>query len=206
MKDYANRNIQDEVNKKINSLDRVRNNRIYASERLYQYSSHWEFLFFLMNVVAVVLLIMSLGKITNGSEDEIVISSIFSIYTILVQYYTITLNYNERALKLHYEQLEIEDCILNLKTILRKFNEEQINIEQINIEQMESSYTEVMRVYQTSLKGAENHSEIDDLMQKHIIEKSLSKRPYDFSVDNGFIYFNYLLVILILTYYYFIFF
>ncbi len=201
MKDYTNRNIQDEVNKKINSLDRIRNNRIYASERLYKYSSHWEFLFFLMNVVAVVLLIMSLGKITNGSEDEIVISSIFSIYTILVQYYTITLNYNERALKLHYEQLEIEDCILNLKTILRKFNEEQINIEQ-----MESSYTGVMSVYQTSLKGAENHSEIDDLMQKHIIEKSLSQKPHDFSVDNGFIYFNYLLIIIILTYYFVIFF
>lgn len=79
MKDYTNRNIQDEVNKKINSLDRIRNNRIYASERLYKYSSHWEFLFFLMNVVAVVLLIMSLGKITNGSEDEIVISSIFCL-------------------------------------------------------------------------------------------------------------------------------
>ena len=91
--------------------------------------------------------------------------------------------------------------VKSCKVVLRKFNEEQINIEQ-----MESSYTGVMSVYQTSLKGAENHSEIDDLMQKHIIEKSLSQKPHDFSVDNGFIYFNYLLIIIILTYYFVIFF
>ena len=37
-KNYMETNIRKEINKKINTIDKTRTNRIFASERLYNYS------------------------------------------------------------------------------------------------------------------------------------------------------------------------
>ena len=51
-KNYRETNIREEINKKINTIDKTRTNRIFASERLYNYSKKWEVVFFLMNVLS----------------------------------------------------------------------------------------------------------------------------------------------------------
>ena len=45
-KNYRETNIREEINKKINTIDKTRTNRIFASERLYNYSKKWEVVFF----------------------------------------------------------------------------------------------------------------------------------------------------------------
>ena len=113
------RDIADEIENKIFSIDVVRTARIKASGRLYKYSESWDFMFLVMNVVSVALLITSLLPLPiNKSNSGLMISAFFSLYTMLVQYFCSTLNYNERALKYHYHQLELENFILQLKNLL----------------------------------------------------------------------------------------
>lgn len=59
-KGYKNRNINDEINKRIVGFNRTTDNRIHASERLYSYSEKWESVFFGMNILAALFLIFSL--------------------------------------------------------------------------------------------------------------------------------------------------
>ncbi|PGE24180.1 hypothetical protein COM63_33125, partial [Bacillus cereus] len=81
------------------------------------YSNKWDFMFFVMNILAVVFLIFSLMNVE--SHRGLFISSCFSLYAVILQYYYNTLNYKERALRFHYQQLEIEKYILELKKLLR---------------------------------------------------------------------------------------
>lgn len=163
-KAYLDTLIHEEVEKKIYSIDSVRQMRIIKSQRLYEYAAKWKTLFFWMNLEAVVFLIVSLvPDIVSENNIALIISGIFSVYTILLQYYIDSLNFNERALRLHYHQLQLEQFILELKELIFKWQDTK----EISI----SKYLNIMRKYQLELGGYENHDEIDRLKSKGYPQK-----------------------------------
>lgn len=168
------------INKKINGWKRTRRNRINASERLKKYSEKWSFSTFILNVEAVFFTIFSLGShnVTNG-EDVFV--GAFSVYVILLQYFLATLNYEARAQKFHYEQLKIQDLRQNLKTLYHSRK---------SVKNLENQFNGIVREYQENLFGYENHLEIDD--QRTQAPEAKIK---DFSIENIFIYLNYLICV-----------
>lgn len=192
-KDYRDIEILNEINNKLNTLNIIRNSRIIMSERLKLYSEKWKVVFFVLNIEAVVFILLSLtGKEINLAFTKpifSIISGLFSIYVIMVQYYINELNYNERALKIHYHQLEIEDLILRLKILLLKNNSQENKLlEKVII----NNFSSIMIEYQSLLKNNENHEYIDYLKSKK--EKKGSK---DFTVDNLILRANQLLIFLI---------
>ena len=152
-KDYNKRTIRDEISYKIKTIDATRHNRIFASKRLYRYSQRWEVVFFCMNILAVIFLISSTVILTN-SKLMTLVSGCFSLYTIITQYYYNNLNYRERGLKFHYLELDLEHLIVKLKTLLRDKNKSNLELER--------EYKFIMNNYICSLKGYENHEEIDN--------------------------------------------
>lgn len=155
-------NIREEINKKINTIDKTRTNRIFASERLYNYSKKWEVVFFLMNVLAIIFLISS-TLVSNPSKLMTFVSGGFSLYTIVTQYYYNNLNYRERGLKFHYLELDLERLIIQLKALLRNSNMEDLDLER--------EYNCIMNNYISSLKGYENHEDIDNDKREELNHK-----------------------------------
>ncbi|WP_394206378.1 SLATT domain-containing protein [Lactococcus chungangensis] len=192
-KDYKERDIREEINKKIKGFNRTRDNRIHASERLYSYSNKWDFIFFVMNILAVVFLIFSLMNVE--SHKGLFISSCFSLYAVILQYYYNTLNYKERALRFHYQQLEIEKYILELKKLLRVVQDDS---------ELEKQYDIIWNKYLITLLGTENHSRFDDEEVLYDKEKSIKKlkKPRDFSLDNFLFYINFILIMSVTVFYF----
>ncbi|AYM02185.1 SLATT domain-containing protein [Levilactobacillus brevis] len=167
------------IKKKADGWKRTRSNRISASERLKGYSSKWNMVTFIFNVEAVLFMVISLKyPILNGIDA--VISGFFSLYVILLQYFLATLNYEARALKFHYEELQIENLRLRLKQLYHSSK---------SAEQLSSEYNGITREYQENLTGYENHGEIDDL------RTTAKKKVSDYSIENMFIYANFIIVI-----------
>ncbi|WP_246943445.1 SLATT domain-containing protein [Bacillus pinisoli] len=198
--DYKNITILSEIEKKVKTLNKLRNTRIKMSLRLKKYSERWKAILFVMNIEAVVFVLLSLGgeeidSIFTGATFSI-LAGIFSIYVILIQYYINELNYNERALKVHYHQLDIEDLILRLKDLLIKDNSDKNRL-------TEKDYLEefntIMFEYQTLLKNNENHHPIDfEVSMREKAENSDKlKRIFDLTVDNIVLSFNLVLIILL---------
>jgi hypothetical protein len=197
--DYEGMNIITEIEKKIKTLNKTRNTRIKMSLRLKDYSEKWKSIIFVLNIEAVIFVLLSLGghEINPIFKETIftVLSGIFSIYVILIQYYINELNYNERALKVHYHQLDIEDLILRLKEIIIKKNSiENILTEKDYIER----FNTIMFEYQTILKNNENHHPIDyeRSLRELLDNKEKLIRVNDFTVDNIVLNFNIVLLIL----------
>ena len=192
-KDYKERDIREEINKKIEGFNRTRDNRIHASERLYSYSNKWDFIFFVMNILAVVFLIFSLMNVE--SHKGLFISSCFSLDAVILQYYYNTLNYKERALRFHYQQLEIEKYILELKKLLRVVQDDS---------ELEKQYDIIWNKYLITLLGTENHSRFDDEEVLYDREKSIKKlkKPRDFSLDNFLFYINFILIMSVTVFYF----
>ncbi|SCW88071.1 hypothetical protein SAMN04487970_11111 [Paenibacillus tianmuensis] len=192
-KEYKEINIYTEIEKKINTFNKTRHNRIKMSIRLKDYSQKWKFVFFVLNIEAVIFVLLSLaGKEINGKFDGTVfsiISGVFSIYVILIQYYINELNYNERALKVHYHQLEIEDLILRLKELLMKSNSQDNKPTE---ETLFLHYSIITREYQTILKNNENHDEVDNKrrLQETTVENKKSIKPFDLTNDNIILFVN----------------
>ncbi|MGN7943011.1 SLATT domain-containing protein [Metabacillus sp. 22489] len=204
-KEYKNITIVSEINKKINTLDRTRNNRIEMSKRLKKYSDKWKLVFFFLNIEAVIFVLLSLGgkevEPGFGESDFSLISGIFSIYVILLQYYVNELNYNERALKTHYHQLDIEDLILKLKNLLLENNRQENDI---NEKCLITRFDTIMFEYQSILKNNENHDSIDDAKNISFLLKEDSddenseeenknggkKKIKDITVDNILLHVN----------------
>lgn len=161
-KNYRETNIREEINKKINTIDKTRTNRIFASERLYNYSKKWEVVFFSMNLLAIIFLISS-TLVPSSSRLMIFVSGCFSLYTIITQYYYNNLNYRERGLKFHYLELDLERLIIQLKTILRDTHMTDLDLER--------EYSYIMNNYISSLKGYENHEDIDNGKRKELDHK-----------------------------------
>ncbi|KAA0742810.1 SLATT domain-containing protein [Bacillus sp. AY3-1] len=166
-KSYREITILSEIEKKINTLNKTRNNRIEMSIRLKGYSDKWKLIFFFLNIEAVIFVLLSLGgkeiHPLFGESIFSLMSGVFSIYVILVQYYINELNYNERALKVHYHQLDLEDLILKLKGLILNHNVKgNTNDEQALIK----SFNIIMFEYQSTLKNNENHDSVDNEKSK----------------------------------------
>lgn len=192
-KDYGKLNIKDEINKKINSINRTRNNRIGLSERLKKYYQRWKLAFFILNFEAVFLIIKALQSNYNDLKFSL-LSAFFSIYVILLQYFINEQNYNERSLKSHYHQLELEDIILKFKRLIIKINAEDKDGEAIVHSKKIAIYKEIMNDYQMMLKNNENHSKKDNiLMNKADKEKKRFLIDKDYSMDSVFLFVNYII-------------
>ena len=138
------------------------------------------------------------------------VSGCFSLYTIITQYYYNNLNYRERGLKFHYLELDLEHLIVKLKTLLRDKNKSDL--------ELEGEYKFIMNNYICSLKGYENHEEIDnkereirevidneeqedceEINNKKLEDKSEirhKEKIKDYSSDNIFYYGNICIILL----------
>ncbi|MBH0333970.1 hypothetical protein ABH14_30290 [Brevibacillus brevis] len=212
-KDYSNINIYSEINKKINTLNKTRYNRIEMSIRLKNYSEKWKLVFFFLNIEAVIFVVFSLGgkEIHSifGHSIFTVISGVFSIYVILLQYYVNELNYNERALRVHYHQLDVEDLILRLKELLAKKNSEHNKLDEKNTLE---NFSIIMHEYQTILKNNENHDSVDNIksIQNKLADKDEKEKlkgdkeevgankgkVKDLTIDNILWYINFIIMLL----------
>ncbi|MGE7686762.1 SLATT domain-containing protein [Peribacillus simplex] len=195
-REYKNIEILSEIEHKINTFNTIRNTRIKMSQRLKSYSDRWKLVFFVLNIEAVIFVLLSLGgkEISPIFTKTIfsVLSGLFSIYVILIQYYINELNYNERALKVHYHQLDIEDLILRLKDLLVKNNSRENKLDERNLI---SEFNTIMFEYQTILKNNENHEPIDFLRSKK--SKEEEKTVKDFTIDNVILHVNQWLIFFI---------
>jgi hypothetical protein len=197
-KDYTGISIHSEIVKKINTFDTIRNYRINMSIRLKTYSEKWKLVFFFLNIEAVIFIVLSLGgkDINERLSSPLfgVISGVFSIYVILIQYYINELNYNERSLKVHYHQLDIEDLILRLKELMIKKNSSSENVPDENY--LMEKFEAILHEYQTILKNNENHDSVDrerSIQAKEDSNKKI-KKALDFTVDNITLHINLLLI------------
>lgn len=196
---YKDLDIKTELEKKINTLNKTRNTRIKMSLRLKKYSEQWKVVMFLLNIEAVLFILLSLGgeAINPIFTNKIfsIVSGMFSIYVILIQYYIGELNYNERALKVHYHQLDIEDLVLRLKALIIKDNSKENTLKEINLI---NEYNIIMYEYQTVLKNNENHDPVDyeKNTRESMKDKQKLKRVWDLTVDNIVLKSNIILSIL----------
>ena len=115
-----------------------------------------------MNVLAIIFLISS-TLVPSESKLMTFVSGCFSLYTIITQYYYNNLNYRERGLEFHYLELDLERLIIQLKTILRDTNMTDLDLER--------EYSYIMNNYINSLKGYENHEDIDNEKRKELNHK-----------------------------------
>jgi len=198
--EYEGINILTEIEKKINTFNKTRNTRIRMSLRLKDYSEKWKLILFILNIEAVIFVLLSLGGegINHMLKEAVfsIIAGIFSIYVILIQYYINELNYNERALKVHYHQLDIEDLILRLKNLIIKKNSEENRLKE---KEYIDEFNIIMFEYQIVIKNNENHHPIDyeKSMIKESDKDSKRKKIKDFTVDNIVLNINIVLIILI---------
>lgn len=186
---YEERDIVFEIKHKVNTFNKTRNNKIKQSLRLERYTEMWKVVTFILNIEAVIFVILSLGAEPESILDNnyfVIISSIFSIYVILIQYYISEQRYGERALKAHYQQLHIEDLILSLKNLLITRNSAEIELKE---SYLINEFNRLINDYQTILKNNENHSPIDYLFATaEESQGGLSKK--DFTKDNIMVYSN----------------
>ncbi|QVY61564.1 SLATT domain-containing protein [Cytobacillus gottheilii] len=193
---YKERDILFEIDHKIYTFNKTRNNKIKQSLRLEKYTEMWKLITFILNIEAVIFVILSIGAKNDSVFDNdyfVIISSVFSIYVILIQYYISEQRYGERALKAHYQQLHIEDLILSLKNLLIMNNSIEIELKG---SYLTNEFNRLIYEYQTILKNNENHSPIDFLLASE--EETGSKLlPKDFTKDNVMIYSNLIFCVLI---------
>lgn len=188
-KDYINLNIKEEINKKIYSIDKVRNARIKASKRLENYAKQWNFLFFLLNVLAVIFVLSALVLISNNGFSFI--ASCYSLYVILLQYYISIQNYKERALRFHYHQLQLEDAIIQLKILIFNYYDYSDN-------KVIEKYKEIMNQHHLKLANIENHSDKDFLLGN---EKNNKQYKKEVNIDNFILLMNYFILLCLIMYY-----
>ncbi|HDK2939910.1 MULTISPECIES: SLATT domain-containing protein [Staphylococcus] len=188
-KDYINLSIKEEINKKIYSIDKVRNARIKASKRLENYAKQWNFLFFLLNVLAVIFVLSALVLISNNAFSFI--ASCYSLYVILLQYYISIQNYKERALRFHYHQLQLEDAIIQLKILIFNYSDYGDN-------KVIEKYKEIMNQYHLKLANIENHSDKDFLLGN---EKNNKQYKKEVNIDNFILLMNYFILLCLIMYY-----
>ncbi|WP_155287698.1 SLATT domain-containing protein [Lacticaseibacillus zhaodongensis] len=174
------------IEKKLSGWDRTRHNRINASERLKSYDEKWSVLMLFMNSVAVVFLFLTFAQ-SKDDESTKIISACYSAYVLILQYFLGTRDYSARSLKLHYQQLEIESMRSDLKAIMSQtsyaFNEKERLVH------------ELIRRYQISLSGSENHTPLDDARYIQSKEKGPHSKAKDFSLDNVLIYINVIILV-----------
>jgi hypothetical protein len=193
--DYSNIELDTEIPKKINTLNKTRENRINMSKRLKGYGDEWKLVFFVLNIEAIILVVLSLSDVNISS----IVTGVFTIYVVLLQYFINELRYSERAVKIHYHQLDIEDLILRLKKVSIEFNKKNKKDEN-NV--LLNQFYIIMFEYQMLLKNNENHDSIDNKKRK-IESANISEKVRDFTIDKIIIVFNEMVVIGMLVWVYF---
>lgn len=143
------KNIFEEIAHKITSLNVVRENRIMLSKRMATKDSFWNNMFFMLNIIAICFFIVSLYK---GNEFLSMVSGVYSIYVILLQYTINLKSYGERHALAKRNEMLIESKILKMKKLLYCKTEENIAIEK---------YNSIMDEYLRELEFFPNHSDID---------------------------------------------
>jgi len=189
--------IKDKIKEQIEAIDTTRRTRIHFSKRLSNYSRRWRFIFFVINIEAVIFVLLSLTntietiKVGPMNVSFNLVSGIFTIYVILLQYYISVLNYNERARQVHYHQLEIQDLKLQLEMLFVKTNAPEIKMtDKMMVEQ----FQQIINQYQLALKNNENHRMIDydrtmfrkamsDYRKGKSSEKPKGKEKKDLTID-----------------------
>lgn len=188
--------LEESIEKKINGMNRTRNNRINASKRLYGYQDHWNVIFLIMNVLAIILLVLDINGV--GISGLTIISSVFTLYALILQYYINSLNYSERALRFHFQELQIEEYLLELKVLLRKVrNEKGRECEN------DKEFSNIIEKYIIEIRGTENHSPYDDMKrdyESHYEKKNCIKKPKDLSIDKLIIIINYIILLFLFVY------
>lgn len=184
-KDYNDITIEKEIVKKIGSINSVRTARIVASDRLKNLSNRWNTLLFFFNVFAIIFVITSL--VLESNKSLIVLTSSYTLYVILLQYYISVKNYDERSLRFHYHQLELESNILELKLLVDIINNENLSADKRT--KLVENYNFIMEKYQLNLRDIENHSPGDFKVGKNLtfIER--------WNIDNFFLIINIILLI-----------
>ncbi|PFC18827.1 MULTISPECIES: SLATT domain-containing protein [Bacillus cereus group] len=198
-KKYEDLKVLKEIEKKIKTFNKTRNNRIKMSTRLNTYSEKWKLIFFFLNIEAVIFVVLSLvgEEISQNFGNVIfnVLSGMFSIYVILIQYYINELNYRERALRVHYHQLDIEDLIIKLKKLIMEYNSEESDSKVRMEKDILKDFNIIMYEYQTILKNNENHDSIDNQRRiQETIEEQISSKVKDFTIDNVVLNINFILL------------
>ncbi|MGU7367961.1 SLATT domain-containing protein [Bacillus cereus] len=198
-KKYEDLKVLKEIEKKIKTFNKTRNNRIKMSTRLNTYSEKWKLIFFFLNIEAVIFVVLSLvgEEISQNFGNVIfnVLSGMFSIYVILIQYYINELNYRERALRVHYHQLDIEDLIIKLKKLIMEYNSEESDSKVRMEKDILKYFNIIMYEYQTILKNNENHDSIDNQRRiQETIEEQISSKVKDFTIDNVVLNINFILL------------
>ena len=175
-KNYGALTIKDEIVKKISSIDKVRTARIISSDRLKKLSSRWNTLFFFLNFFAIILVITSL--VVDVNKTFVMLTSCYTLYVILLQYYISVKNYDERSLRFHYHQLELENNILELKNLVYIMNKKEVD-NFYDEDRLIQRYNLIMDKYQLNLSNIENHISSD-------FKKNLSLKD-QLTLDNIFI-------------------
>ncbi|HEM2749649.1 MULTISPECIES: SLATT domain-containing protein [Streptococcus] len=197
MNNYLQISISERINKKLNSLNIVRNARIAAGKRLAGYAALWDVLFLIMNIISATMLIYSL--IQNETETRLVISATFSLYSLIIQYYCSTQNYKERAIKFHYHQIQLERFITELQKLFlfRVSHAEKLR-----------RYEEIMNSYHVCLQGEENHSSVDRFCEdnkKYIESKNFRENKFYhyINIDTVVMYSQFLIIIIFIVLYFY---
>lgn len=192
-------NLLTSIDRTIKRNSVIRQARIISSERLKKYSENWNTIFLWLNVIAIIGACLGISSIIGilkqpQSTSKLItfVSTIFSLYVILLQDFVSRENYSERSLKLHYNQL-------NLKRIINKLVCLKIYIESLSEEKVTKEllihYNEIINERQAYLSGYENHDSLDYAQaKKAIYQKNNSKNPIDLSPENIQIFFQWIII------------
>lgn len=183
--------LKEAITEKIDDMGRLRYNRINASERLKKYQDTWDLMFFFMNTLAVILLVLSNGNY-HFPQLYKELSTFYTLYTLMLQYYINSKNYSERSLRFHYQELEVEKFIIELKS-LRKYCSES--------EEDDKKFSCIIKKYIIEIKNTENHSSIDDDRTKFRKSELAVTKLRDYSADKILIWVNQWLVVFPVTLY-----
>lgn len=186
--------LKEAITEKIEDMGRLRYNRINASERLKNYQDTWDLMFFLMNTLAVILLVLSNGNYHFPRLYK-ELSTFYTLYTLMLQYYINSKNYSERSLRFHYQELEVEKFIIELKN-LRKYCREGKEGEEDD-----KKFSCIIKKYIIEIRNTENHSSIDDDKTKFRKSELAVTKLRDYSADMILILVNRWLVVFPVTIY-----
>lgn len=224
--------LKEKITEDINRNKVVRNARIKASERLRNYANRWGTVFFILNAIAVIYACTSISNIILKNHSKILslVSTIFSLYVILLQDFISKKNYSERSLGMHYHQLQLKR--INEKLIMLQLDIMNDNNEDKKLGEVFKIYYSIQEERNVSLLGYENHNERDYRLAKYEEKRKLDEekgsksvdkkdikfweklfnklkvyyksKKIDFSSDNLLIYFQYAIIFLMIISYIFL--
>lgn len=107
------------IQKKLGKITEIRKLRLNSFIKNKNMNEKWEVILLVYNIIAVILVIFSLSNMFSNIaiKNLGIISSIFSIYVILIQNYVSKKDFNGRKDKFYSNQLSIKTCIEDLRSL-----------------------------------------------------------------------------------------